>query len=129
MRWGDAVIVWNFHTEAVLAFNVNEAILGEETYAVTTSKNTAPVLRNTFCIEPVAETGCPTIRYGDKVRFVTYINNTKVRNDNNSAPPPKHRSLAHAQFKIQSPTISLNNNPTQFEQHLGIRTRQSQVQV
>ena len=129
MRWGDAVIMWNFHTEAVLAFNVNEAILGEETYAVTTSKNTAPVLRNTFVIEPVAETGCPTIRYGDKVRFVTYVNNAKVHNDNNSAPPPKHRSLANAQFQIQPPTISLNNNSTELQQHLGLRVRQSQVQV
>lgn len=41
-------------THGVLAYNVNEGILGEETYAVTTSKNLEPSLRNVFRIGSVS---------------------------------------------------------------------------
>lgn len=37
MSAGDHVQFQNNHTQTVLAYNVNEAILGEETYAVTST--------------------------------------------------------------------------------------------
>ena len=78
LHWGDWVLLQSLFTEGVLSFNVNEAILGEETYAVTTSRNLVPILRNTFQVEPVSESESGVVRYGDKVRFVTYVNDTKV---------------------------------------------------
>ena len=48
LHYGDWILLNNLNTEAVLAYNINEAILGEETYAVTTSKNNKPALRNAF---------------------------------------------------------------------------------
>ena len=62
-----------------MAFNIYEAINGEETYAVTTSKNAQPLLRNTFQIEAVNESDSNVVRYGDKVRFVAYVNDKKVK--------------------------------------------------
>ena len=37
VKEGDCIQLFSKHTSGVLAFNINEAILGEETYAVTTS--------------------------------------------------------------------------------------------
>lgn len=62
----------------MLSFNIDEPITGEQTYAVTTSKNLVPVLRNTFQVEPVGQYDSGIVRYGDKVRFVTYVNDKKV---------------------------------------------------
>lgn len=56
LRFGDCVMLGSVCTEGVLAFNCNEAILGEETYAVTTARSVAPVLRNTWQVVPVEET-------------------------------------------------------------------------
>lgn len=38
VKFGDCVELGNDFTEAVLAFNANEALSGEDSYAVTTSK-------------------------------------------------------------------------------------------
>lgn len=119
----------NLWTEGVLAFNVNEAILGEETYAVTTAKNLAAVLRNTVQVEPVTEAQSGNVRYGDKVRFVTYVNNSKVLVNNNSVVLAKHRRVPNAQLKVQPSAISLNNNPTELQQHLDHRALQPQVPI
>ena len=39
---------FNPKTKGVLAYNINENILGEETYAVTTCPKADPVLRNVY---------------------------------------------------------------------------------
>lgn len=49
---------------------MNESILGEETYAVTTSKNMKPALRNVFRLAYAGDEETDGIlRYGDKIRF------------------------------------------------------------
>lgn len=93
----------------MLAFNINEVILGEETYAVTTSKSLAPSLRNVFTLVKVSETGDNCVRYGDKFRIQTEAGGKKVTHPIIIAIPPKHRSLTHAKLKIQPLSISLRN--------------------
>ena len=51
----DSIQLQSNFTNAVLAFNISESILGEESYAVTTSLNHQPVLRNVFTIELAQE--------------------------------------------------------------------------
>lgn len=69
VHYGDYVELGNEHTKAVLSFNINEPIMSEETYAVTTSKSLPPSVRNVFRIIPANETEGATLKYGDKVRF------------------------------------------------------------
>lgn len=53
----------------MLSFNINESILGEETYAVSTSKALSPSLRNVFRISTVNPVTDDIVRYGDKIRI------------------------------------------------------------
>jgi hypothetical protein len=62
----------------VLAYNPAEPILGEESYAVTTSHENKPALRNVFTIELAQEDQNDYFRFGDKIRLTTQINNRKV---------------------------------------------------
>lgn len=48
--YGEVVQLESVNTGGVLAYNVNEPILGEETYAVTSSLTKKPALRNAFTI-------------------------------------------------------------------------------
>ena len=80
VNYGDVVQLESAHTGGVLAFNVNEAILGEETYAVTTSLNKAPALRNAFTIEIVNDSPRSVICFGDKIRLTATVNGRKVCN-------------------------------------------------
>lgn len=50
MIGGDVVQLENGQTEGILAFNINESILGEETYAVTSTPQKQTALRNAFTI-------------------------------------------------------------------------------
>lgn len=78
LRSGDVVQLFGPHTKGVLAFNVNEAILGEETYAVTSSPQHHPALRNAFTIETVDCNESGLVCYGDKIRLTSNVDNTKV---------------------------------------------------
>ena len=71
-------MLFGHHTNGVLAYNVNEAILGEETYAVTSSPEHHPALRNAFSVEIASETGSATVCYGDQIRLTSHINDKKV---------------------------------------------------
>lgn len=79
MAPGDNIQLYSACTEGVLAFNINEAILGEETYAVTTSRQVQPVLRNVLTVEYVGDNVPECIRYGDKIRLAAQAGNRKVR--------------------------------------------------
>ena len=68
----------NDHIQGVLSFNINEQILTEETYAVTTSKSIAPSLRNVFRIVPTIECEGDLLKYGDKIRFECQAGDKKV---------------------------------------------------
>lgn len=50
VNFGDVVQFESVNTGGVLAYNMNEPILAEETYAVTTSLTKKPALRNAFTI-------------------------------------------------------------------------------
>ena len=53
-----------------ITFNINEDILGEETYAVTATKDLKPSLRNIFMICYAGDENSDGIlRYGDKIRI------------------------------------------------------------
>lgn len=71
MRFGDTICLGNEATQAVLSFNINEQILGEDTYAVTTSKTLTPSLRNVFTVVAASEAGDKFVRYGEKIRLQT----------------------------------------------------------
>ena len=45
---------------------------------MTTAKGCNPVLRNAFQVETVGGGQGGIVRYGDKVRFVAYVNDRKV---------------------------------------------------
>jgi hypothetical protein len=78
LRLGDSFQLLNPYTQGILAYNVNEPILGEETYAVTTTPQTQPALRNVLTIESAVEGGSEVVRYGDKVRLTATVNGRKV---------------------------------------------------
>ncbi len=75
---GNVIQLFSNHTQGVLAFNINEAILGEETYAVTSSPQRQPALRNAFRIELAGESPSTNICYGDKIRLTCHANERKV---------------------------------------------------
>jgi hypothetical protein len=78
IRFGDSISVGNEWTRGVLSFNINEPILGEETYAVTTSASLAPSLRNVFSFASTSNTESNVLHYGDTVRLVAEVGDKKV---------------------------------------------------
>ena len=78
LKLGESIQLENVHTQSMLAFNIGEAILGEETYAVTTTQEKKPELRNVFSVELAQEEHVDYIRFADKIRLATHIGNRKV---------------------------------------------------
>jgi hypothetical protein len=78
VSFGDVVQLESQHTGGVLAYNVNEPILGEETYAVTSSLSKKAALRNTFAIEVVGDSPSTVLSFGDKIRLTATVNGRKV---------------------------------------------------
>lgn len=76
---GDYVELGNDHTEAVLSFNINEQILSEECYAVSTSKAIAPSLRNVFRIVGCDSSEGGLLNYGGKIRLECEAGDKKVQ--------------------------------------------------
>lgn len=78
VSYGEVVQLESANTGGVLAYNVNEPILGEETYAVTSSLSKKPALRNAFTIEALGESQSSVLCFGDKIRLTTTVNGRKV---------------------------------------------------
>jgi hypothetical protein len=80
IRFGDLISLGSERTHGVLSFNINEPILGEETYAVTTSKNLSPSLRNVFSFLLVGNAKDNILVFGQQFRLCTEAGDKKVLN-------------------------------------------------
>lgn len=76
------LLLANKVTKGVLSFNLNEKIIGDDAYAVTTSLSVeGPCLRNVFRLESLeADTKLAqkAVGYGEKFRIVAEFDSRKV---------------------------------------------------
>lgn len=81
LHFGQTLLLANKATEGVLSFNPHDKIIGDDAFAVTTSRSEyGPALRNVFTVEHITDPASKeVVKYGDKFRLVAVLpDNIKV---------------------------------------------------
>lgn len=124
LHFGQTVLLANKLTEGVLSFNPNDKIIGEDAFAVTTSRSEdGPALRNVFAVEHLTNPESKeVVKYGDKFRLVAVLpNNIKVRVKATVVVPAELAIEPSTWIQDQPKPISFGIRSKDIQHNLAIR--------